>query len=190
MLIIKNKYFLIIESIKDINLKNIKIRNKFFIIYRNHKRNEHLNDLIKFRQSCKLKDIKLYIANNFRLAFTLNADGVYLSSYNKSLKFLNYKKFNFGLIGSAHNFSEIIIKQKQRCNEVFLSPIFEVNKSKKFLNVSKFNLITLNLKIDYIALGGINQKNYKKIKLLRSKGFASISWVKKNGLRNLGRFRI
>ena len=97
---------------------------------------------------------------------------------------------SFKIIGSAHNFSEIIIKQKQRCNEVFLSPIFKVNKSKKFLNVSKFNLITLNLKIDCIALGGINQKNYKKIKLLRSKGFASISWAKKNGLRNLGRFRI
>jgi hypothetical protein len=31
----KKKYFLLIESIKDINLKNIKIRNKFSIIYRN-----------------------------------------------------------------------------------------------------------------------------------------------------------
>ena len=37
MVIIKNKYFLIIENIKHINLKNIKIRNKFFIIYRNNK---------------------------------------------------------------------------------------------------------------------------------------------------------
>ena len=31
------KYFLIIESIKDINLENIKKRNKFIIIYRRHK---------------------------------------------------------------------------------------------------------------------------------------------------------
>jgi len=37
MFVIKNKYFLIIENIKDINLENIKIRNKFFIIYRNNK---------------------------------------------------------------------------------------------------------------------------------------------------------
>ena len=29
MFILKNKYYLIIESIKDIDLKNIKIRNKF-----------------------------------------------------------------------------------------------------------------------------------------------------------------
>ena len=47
MFIIKNKYFLIIESIKDINLKNIKIRNKFFIIYRNQKNTDVLNELLK-----------------------------------------------------------------------------------------------------------------------------------------------
>ena len=41
MFILKNKYFLIIESIKDIDLKNIKKRNKFFIIYRNNKKNEN-----------------------------------------------------------------------------------------------------------------------------------------------------
>ena len=83
-----------------------------------------------------------------------------------------------------------MIKRKQGCNEVFLSPVFKVNKSNKFLNISKFNLMVLGFKVDCIALGGINQRNYKKIKLLRSKGFASISWAKKNGLRNLGRFKI
>ena len=36
----KNKYFLIIENIKDIDLRNIKIRNKFIIIYRNNNKKE------------------------------------------------------------------------------------------------------------------------------------------------------
>ena len=31
----KNKYYLIIENIKDIDLSNIKSSNKFIIIYRN-----------------------------------------------------------------------------------------------------------------------------------------------------------
>ena len=35
MFAFKNKYFLIIESIKDINLRNIKLINKYTIIYRN-----------------------------------------------------------------------------------------------------------------------------------------------------------
>ncbi len=119
-------------------------------------------------------------------------DGIYIPSFNKKINYVgaySLPKY-FKIIGSAHNFSEIIIKQKQRCNEVFLSPVFKVYKSNKFLNVSKFNLIAQNLEIDCIALGGINQKNYKMIRLLRSKGFASLSWAKKNGLRNLGRFKI
>ena len=48
MFIIKNKYFLIIESIKDIDLKNIKKRNKFSIIYRNKNHAENLAELIDF----------------------------------------------------------------------------------------------------------------------------------------------
>ena len=69
------------------------------------------------------------------------------------------------------------------CEEILLSPIFEISKSKNFLDISKFNLIANKSKINCIALGGINSKNYKKIKMLKSKGFASISWAKKNGLR-------
>ena len=57
MFILKNKYFLIIESIKDIDLKNIKKRNKFFIIYRNKKKLDKLKDLFRFRQKCKSKAI-------------------------------------------------------------------------------------------------------------------------------------
>ena len=68
MFVIKNKYFLIIENIKDIDLENIKIRNKFFIIYRNNKKKDDLRDLSRFRQLCKSKSIKFFIANNIKLA--------------------------------------------------------------------------------------------------------------------------
>ena len=44
MFINKNKYFLLIETIKDIDLKNIKIRNKFSIIYRNKSKIDNLKD--------------------------------------------------------------------------------------------------------------------------------------------------
>ena len=91
MFILKSKYFLIIESIKDFDLKNIKIRNKFFIIYRNNKIIDKIKDIFRFRQRCKLKAIKFYVANNIRLAIKLKSDGVYLSSFNKDLRFLNYK---------------------------------------------------------------------------------------------------
>ena len=120
MFILKKNYFLIIESIKDFDLENIKIRNKFFIIYRNNKNIDKLNDLFRFRQRCKLKAIKFYVANNIRLAIKLKSDGVYLSSFNKDLRFLNYKKPSFRIIGSAHNFREISLKIKQGCSFILL----------------------------------------------------------------------
>jgi len=87
----KNNYFLLIESTKDIDLKNIKIRNKFSIIYRNNKRIDALNELLNFRRQCKLKAIKFYVANNNSLAVSLNSYGIYLSSFNKSFDSLIYK---------------------------------------------------------------------------------------------------
>ena len=49
-----------------------------------------------------------------------------------------------------NNINEVITKKKQRCDEIFLSPVFQTNKSKKYLNISKFNLIALNCKMDCI----------------------------------------
>ena len=51
-----------------------------------------------------------------------------------------------------------------------------------------YSKLTIDNNLKYIALGGINQKNYKKIKLTKSFGFAGISWIKKNGLSKLRPF--
>jgi len=177
--------------VDEYNLSDLsKLSKDINIIYRNYHNINHIDNILKLRKFCKSSKNKFYLSNNIKLSIQLGLDGIYIPSFNKKINYVGAYSLpkSFKIIGSAHNFSEIIIKQKQRFNEVFLSPIFKVYKSKKFLNVSKFNLITLNLKIDCIALGGINHKNYKKIKLLKSKGFASISWAKKNGLRKLRPF--
>ena len=176
----KNKYFLVIESIKDIDLKNIKIRNKFSIIYRNNKQTDDLNCLIKFRKICRLKGIKFFVANNYLLAVSLNSDGIYLSSFNKSLSSLVYKRVNFEIIGSAHNFREIILKKKQGCSFVLLSKLFLVsyNKNAPYMGILKFNSYSKNTK-KLIPLGGINKKNLNKLKNVNCEGFALLSEIKK-----------
>ena len=176
----KFKYFLLIESIKDIDLKNIKIRNRFSIIYRNHNKTENLNDLSKFRRKCKLKAIKFYIANNNTLAVTLNSDGIYLSSFNKKLNVLSYKKRRYEIIGSAHNFKEIVLKKKQGCSFIFLSKLFTVDYDKKapFLGVIKFNNF-LKISRNLIPLGGIKPENLNNLRNISCKGFAILSEVKK-----------
>ena len=177
----KIRYFLLIESIKDIDLKNIKIRNKFSIIYRNNNKIDNLYDLSKFRRKCRLKSIKFYVANNHNLAFSLNSDGIYLSSFNKNLNVLSFKKkANFEIIGSAHNFREITFKKKQGCSFILLSKLFTVDYDKKApcLGVIKFNNFA-KISKNLIPLGGIKSENLNNLKNVFCKGFAILSEIKK-----------
>ncbi len=125
-----------------------------------------------------------------KLAIQLNLDGVYLPAFNKISNYSNTKlKKKFTIIGSAHNIRELKIKENQNCNEIFISPIFRIKKTKKYLDVIKFNYLATITNKKTICLGGINEKNISRLRLTKSNGFASISWIKKNGLnKNLGRF--
>ena len=146
--------------VDNYNLTDLsKLSKDISIIYRNYNKINHFNNILNLRKFCKLSKNKFYLSNNIKLSIKLGLDGIYIPSFNKQINYVGSFSLpiNFRVIGSAHNISEIIIKQKQRCEEVFISPVFKVLKSKKFLNISKFNLITLNTKIDCIALGGINQ---------------------------------
>ena len=120
------------------------------------------------------------MSNNIKLAIKLDLDGAYIPAFNKSFlhNSFNLKK-NFKLIGSAHNLSEIRIKEKQKVSSIFISSIFKNNKSNKFLGIYKFlNLMKLTKK-DIVSLGGINKNNIKKIKLLKINNIASISMFQK-----------
>ena len=109
-----------------------------------------------------------------------NVDGLYIPSFNKKLNFKNHNvKKKFKIIGSAHNYVEILIKEKQGCDKIFLSPIFFNPKNNSFLEVIKFNYLSLTTKIKIIALGGINKKNLKRLKSTKAVGFAGISYFKK-----------
>ena len=95
MFAFKKKYFLLIENTKDINLKNIKIYNKFIIIYRNNGIMENISVLKEFRKKCRLRLIEFYIANDIKLCVMLKSDGIYLSSFNKNLKASHLKNNKF-----------------------------------------------------------------------------------------------
>tara|TARA_B100001057_G_scaffold54627_1_gene48530 strand:+ start:7407 stop:7991 length:585 start_codon:yes stop_codon:yes gene_type:complete len=176
------KIFLFVD---DFNLKEfINLNKNIDIIYRNYKKKIDKSILLSIKRFCKKTNRKFYISNDIKLALNLDIDGLYIPSFNKKINYVNHhiqKKFH--IIGSAHNKIELRIKKLQKCNMIFLSPIFKTNKNDKFLGVIKFNLITLNEKKMFIALGGINKKNINKIHLTKSVGIAGISWIKKNGPR-------
>ncbi|MDC0396731.1 thiamine phosphate synthase [Candidatus Pelagibacter sp.] len=183
--------FKIYNFVNEFNLSDLhQLSKDICIIYRNYDGINYLENILKLKKYCKNTKKKIYLSNDIKLSIKLRLDGVYIPSFNNKINYVqNYSlPKNFNIIGSAHNITEINLKLKQKCSEIFLSPVFKVNKSKKFLGISRFNLMTLNKKAYFIALGGINEKNYKTIKLLNSNGFSSISWAKKNGLRKLRPF--
>jgi thiamine monophosphate synthase len=53
--------------------------------------------------------------------------------------------------------------------------------------VIRFNLLTLNKKINFVALGGISEKNKKRLNLLTIYGFAVISYFQKKTAPHGGR---
>ena len=160
------------------------------IIFRNYKDNHKAKEINSIKKFCKISKRNFYLSNNIKLALKLGLDGVYIPSFNKNINFVSKYSLpnNFEIIGSAHNKSEIRIKKLQKCSKIFLSPVFKTSKSKNFLSTTRFNLVTLDENSEFIALGGINEENYKKLNLLKVKGFASINWLKKNGLSKLRPF--
>ncbi len=180
MIALKQKYFILINSIKDINLKNIKKKNKFNIIYRNDKKNERFDDLITFRKKCKIKGAKFFVANDLKLCSELKSDGIYLSSYNKTYKPGFLKRFEFEIIGSAHNSKEIHQKRKQNCQTIIVSKLFKVDYEPyaKSYGIVKFNNL-INASKEIIPLGGIKIINLNKLKTVRSNGLALMTEIKK-----------
>ena len=175
--------------VEDFNPADLNNLNKnISIIYRNYKKNIDISTLISINDYCKKNRIKFFISNNIKLAIKYKLDGVYIPAFNKQINFIKYLlTVNFQIIGSAHNNIEISIKQKQGCNIIFVSPIFSIKKKNYFLDVVRFNLLTLNKKNKFIALGGINKKNKKKLNLLNIHGFAGISFFQKKTAPHGGR---
>src|SRR6056300_1014401 len=146
-------FYLFINNCNLYELFNLE--SNINLIYRNYDEKININSIKKLKTFCQKTNRKLFIANNYKVAFNLNLDGIYLPSFNKQLDIIGKsRRKNFKIIGSAHNIKEI--KIKKGCELIFLSPIFKTKKNNSYLGVIKFNLIRLNQSNSFVALGGIN----------------------------------
>ncbi len=172
-----NKYFFV-NSFEP-NLIKIQDKNTS-IIYRNYEKKNIMSDIIRLKYYCKKNKYNLFLANDIKLALKLKLNGAYLPSFNTELNHLSYKlRKNFILLGSAHNVKEIRIKRKQKVKKIFLSSIFKKNKN--YLGLNKFRILVKKFNHTFVALGGINKSNFKKLKLVNINEFAGIRCFKKKG---------
>ena len=172
------KYYYFIDKLDIEEIKNL--NNKIAIIYRNYQNKPKNNEIKKFYNFCKKKNIKFLISNYFDIAIKYNLDGFYIPSFNNKfyVKKIFFEK-NFLIVGSAHNIKEIKLKERQNVKLIFLSPLFKTEKKNHYLDIIKFNTLSKTTKKPIIALGGINLQNIKKLNMTRAFGFSGISHIKK-----------
>ena len=158
--------------------KILNLKKNSNIIFRNYQKKVSLKALIKFNKICKKNRLKLYLANDIKLALQASLNGVYIPSFNKSLNLNNFRnnRKNFTILGSAHNILELKFKEKQGVDFIFLSPLFLTKNYQNNLGVIKFNLISKETKKPIIALGGVRKNNLNKIKLINAAGLSGITF--------------
>ena len=150
---------------------------KTAIIYRNYSKTINKLEIIKLREFCNKKKLKLFLSNDFKLALKLNLNGAYIPSFNNSFNHLSFNvKKGFLILGSAHNIKEIRVKELQKVDAIFLSSIFKKNNN--YLGLFKFLNLNYLTKKNTIALGGISKKNKKILNMISLWGFAGISYFK------------
>ena len=172
------KYYIFLDELNEKIIKNIQNLKKRKIDLKLIVSEKNLFSILDF---VKYSKIPFFIIDNVKLATKYKANGIFLTSKNRSLINIPKGTQRIEVIGSAHNQYEYFIKERQGCSTIFLSPIFynEKYSSNQILHINKFNLITLNWKKNIGALGGINLKNLKLIKLIRSKSIGIKSLITK-----------
>lgn len=181
--------FFFASSLNYIIKENLRKFKNISIIYNADKNSLNINEFLKIKQFCKKEKIKIYFPDNIKLAIKLGADGLFISSKNNKIC-QPYKK-SFKVIGAVHNQREFYFKIYQKCEYLFLSPIFNNPKYSinKILRTIRFNLISQNWNKKLIALGGVNSKNLKKIYLTKSSGIGFVSWIKEASIKKPAHFK-
>jgi thiamine monophosphate synthase len=177
MLLKKFKYYYFINNFNPLELKKINNNKNLFLIYYDTKQS-NIEDIYKIKNFAKKNKIKLYISNYNHKFSNIKIDGIHIPSSNKK-RILNLKK-GLDIIGTAHNQLEFYFKKKQGCSKIFLSPLFKTKKysDNKILNTNKFRLISREWLITKLALAGIKEKNFNKLKDLEIQGVGTASYFK------------
>jgi len=165
------KHYVFLEEINDFIKDNLlKFTNINIIIDINDNTGKNLENQLSIIKFAKKNRIPFLIKNDFQKSVKYKANGVLLSFDNKKITKPILLKKNFSIVGSVHNQLEYSKKLDQKCHLLILSPLFfnEKYSKNKILNILKFNSTTIDWKINLCALGGINSKTLKKVKLTKS----------------------
>ena len=144
----------------------------------------------KVLKICKRNKVKFIINDDPLLALKVNADGCHLGqkdmAINEAKKILKNK-----IIGvTCHNSIKLAKKALLNGANYIALGSFYKTKTKKVIykaNTTTLNKIKKSLKIPVVAVGGINEKNYKHLLLNKADFLAISGYIWKN--KKLGPLR-
>jgi len=128
---------------------------------------------------------KLLVNDRADIALAANADGVHLTARSLSADTIRraFPK-NFIIGSSAHTIEEAENAKKQGADFVTFSPIFSTPNKNKLQGIENLCEVCEKLKpFPVIALGGIDETNYKSVLENGASGFAAIRFL--NNAENL-----
>ena len=122
---------------------------------------------------------KVLVNDRADIAFAAEADGVHLTSQSLSARVVRRNFPKDLIIGvSAHTLAAAETAKKNGADFVTFSPIFETPGKGKPYGVDKLREVCEKLKpFPIIALGGINNENYKTVLENGASGFAAIRFL-------------
>ncbi|MEO0123838.1 MAG: thiamine phosphate synthase [candidate division WOR-3 bacterium] len=131
-------------------------------------------------------ELKFIINNRIDIALAVNADGVHLGQEDLPLRKAREilgEKFIIGV--SAHNLKEALKAQDNGADYLGVGAIFPT-KTKQNARICGLDLIRKlksKINIPIIAIGGINDKNYKKVLKAGADGIAIVSYLFEGSLK-------
>lgn len=132
-------------------------------------------------------DTKLLVNDRADIALAANADGVHLTETSLSAKIIRHnfpKDFIIGV--STHSLARAEIARRQQADFATFSPIFASPDKGKPKGLKKLREVCEKLEnFPVVALGGIDEENYKSVLENGASGFAAIRFL--NDAENLKR---
>lgn len=148
-------------------------------------REKQLSARLVFELTCKAVEItrnsetKILVNDRADIALAAKADGVHLTSRSLSCKTIRQNFPEDFIIGvSTHSFEEVANSEKQGANFVTFSPIFSTPNKGEPQGIENLRQICQRLKpFPIIALGGIDETNYRTCLENGARGFAAIRFL-------------
>ena len=184
---IYNKKFIYLISPNKIlnnsfyNTLNLVLKSKKVKFFQLRLKNETIKRKViiakKILKICKKNKVKFIINDSPHIALKVNADGCHLGQ--KDMNIMNARKIlNNKIIGiTCHNSVKLAKKaQTNSANYIALGAFYKT-RTKKVIYTAKIKTlkkIKRSINLPVVAIGGINEKNYKNL-LLNKADFLAIS---------------